>query len=235
MPVVAPVLSALIETNVDTYMAAVRGVHPLNQRNPAYFVALCTAIGTGIALGSPLITFTTADTGLSGIPPVPGVGAGVGIVIDDAYFREQIYTNARTAILSRFGKTRHDAYPPSQGNSGEFLDALAHGVATSVKTHFATAWILASGHPQVYAGAGVINDGNFGGLSSSLVKSSIIASGPTLLGIYFPDLAGAIADAYVSTIETKSTGSVTITGACVPSMAQVCGIPTTGSGAGTAT
>jgi len=235
MPVVGPVLSGLIETNVDSFMGALHGVHPLSQENPAYFIALCTAVGTGIALGSPLITFTTSDSGLTAVPPVPGVGSGIGIVIDDSYFREQIYINARNAILARFGETNHDPYPPSAGNSGEYLDALAHGIAVSVKTHFSTAWILTSAHPQVYQGTGTISDGNFSGLSSSLVKSSIVASGPTLLGIYFPDLAQAIADAYVSTIETMSTGTVTITGVCVPSISQVCAVPGSGSGTGTAT
>lgn len=242
MPVVGPVLGNLIKTKMDSYMNSVSGKSPLSQDNPSYFIAMCTAIGTGIATGSPALTFTTSDSGFKGGPPptasvppyIPGTGSGVGITVDDAFFKEKIYTTIRSSIISEFGDTSHEPYPPSGSNSGQFLLAIAKAVSESVKEHFLTAWTLTSTHPTVYSGSGTIGNGNFSGLVPAAVKSAIQSAAPTLQGPMWPKFCEGIAQAYVDTIHTKSTGNVTIIGVCVPNTSLVCNIPASGSGSGAA-
>jgi hypothetical protein len=234
MPAVGPALAALVQTKMDTYMSAVSGHSPLAQSNPSYFIAMCTAIGTGIATGSPVISFTTSDSGVTSAPPIPGAGTGVGIVVDDAFFKEQIYTNLRNNVIAQFGSTSHDAYPPGSGNSGEFVAAMAQAIAEAVKEHYQTAWTLTSSHPTIYAGSGTIGEGSFSGLVPAAVASAIQSAAPTLAGPFWPQTCQAIAQAYVDTIHTKSTGTVSIIGVCVPSPSQVCGLPGSGSGSGVA-
>jgi hypothetical protein len=226
---------------MDTYLNDASGRSPLAQDDPSYFIAMCTAIGTGIATGSPTISFTTSDSGFKGGPPplavppsIPGTGSGVGITVDDSFFKEKIYTVLRNNIISEFGETSHDPYPPSGSNSGKFLLAIAKAVSESVKEHFLTAWTLTSSHPMIYSGTGTIGNGNFSGLVPNAVSSAMQSAAPTLQGPFWPKVCQGIAQAYVDTIHTKSTGTVTIIGVCVPNASLVCNIPGTGSGSGAA-
>lgn len=235
MPVSGSALSALIQSNVDSRMAAVEGFHPLLQRNPHFYIELCNAIGNGIINGGPVIDFTTNDTGVEGSPLVPGVGSGIGIVTDPTFFIQDAYTRIRNYVIADFGRTLHDPYPPGPKNSGRFLLALVTGINDAFLAYYPTAWTLASTHPQIYRGTGIINDGQFFGLSASTIQSTIIAGAPDFRGRFWPRLAQAIAESYVALIEQHATGQVTITGVCVPSISQICEIGASGNGTGTAT
>jgi len=235
MPVSGPALAALIQSNVDSRMAAVKGFHPLAQKRPNFFIEMCTALGTGIISGGPTISFTTNDSGQEGAPLVPGTGAGVGIVTDPSFFIQDAYSRIRGFILADFGKTSHQAYPPDHDNSGAFLLALVTGINDAFLAYYPTAWTLVSNHPQIYTGTGMITDGQFSGLSSSAIKSAIISGAPDLRGRFWPRLAQGVAESYVALIQQHSTGQVTITGTCVPGPSQVCGIGGSGNGSGTAT
>ncbi len=234
MPVVKSVLLGLITQKVSQKMHAYSGYNPLAQRNPSYFIEMCKAISYGIAEGTPLINFTTSDTGLKGIPPVPGSGTGMGVMVKAQPMSEFIYTFARDSVIAEFGRTEIDVWPPRPKNYGQFLKCITDGVAESVQEHYATAWTFTSVHPAIYTGDGAINDGMFSGISAELVKSLIISYSPSLRGRWWPKMAQAIADGYVKGIHTKSTGSVVIEGSCIPDAMQVCAIPGTGSGTGVA-
>jgi hypothetical protein len=84
-------------------------------------------------------------------------------------------------------------------------------------------------------GTGAINDGQFSGLVATAIQGSIQSLAFNLEGSFWPTLAQAVSESYVALIEQHSTGMVTITGTCVPSISQVCGIGGTGTGTGTAT
>lgn len=240
MPAIPSVLANLVKTNVDTKLSAVTGTSPLSQVNPAFFIEMCTAIGTGIASGSTVINFTTSDTGLGGNPPVPGVGAGVGIIVDDVYFTQKLYTELRNESIASFGSTSHDPFPPGPTNmSGKCLKAMCEGIAISVKTHFQTAWTLTSNHPEVYLGTGNVTNGNFSGLVAASIEALILANSPSLQGIFWPKIAKIVSEVYVDTIHNHSTATVTITGICIPLVppagSQICEIEnTSGSGIGVA-
>lgn len=208
---------------------------PLGQKNPMYFRQFANAIGQGIANGTPLVNFTTADIGVSGIPPVPGVGTGIGIMFDAVFFEVTAYTYIRNAMIANFGKTYHDVYPPRLENSGMYLKALCKAVGESIAEHYKTAWILNSAHPLIYIGTGKINNGMFFGIQEDLVYQSIFSMGFFLKGRAWPIICREIAKAYKLTIETRSTGQVTIVGVCVPSVSQICLINSTGAGTGVAT
>lgn len=228
-------LAALVQTNVNSRMSAVRGHAPLSQPNPSYYIQFATAIGTGIISGGPVIDFTTDDTGNMAAPLIPGTGNGIGIVTDPSFFVEDLYTRTRGYIIADFGKTSHEAYPPSSGNSGQYLLALCEGINDSILSYYPTAWTLSSNHPIIYMGTGIISDGEFSGLSASAIASAIVSGASNFTGVFWPRLAQAISESYVELIEQHSTGMVTITGVCVPSSSQVCGIGGSGTGTGTAT
>jgi len=228
-------LAALIQADVDTRMGAVRQVHPLGQKNPSYYIEMCQAIGNGLITGGPVISFTTNDTGNQGAPLVAGTGAGVGIITDPSFFIQDAYTRIRGYIQADFGRTLHDPYPPSQGNSGEFLLALVTGINDAFMSYYPTAWTLVSAHPQIYSGTGQITNGQFSGLSASAIKSAIMALAPRFHGKFWPRLVQGISESYVELIHNHSTGMVTISGTCVPGPSQVCGIGGSGTGTGTAT
>ena len=234
MPLVPDAIVALIQTTVNANMGAIQGYFPLAGQDPSYFMAMCTGIGTGIALGGPSISFTSSDTGMMGAPPTPGVGSGVGIVVDDSFMAQDMYTNIRNGILAQFGNTAMPAYPPMPREAGAYTLALCEGIATAIKTYFSTAWILSSVDPLIYAGSGTINNGDFTGLVAATIQAQILEASPTLLGPAWPTIATAIAQGYVDTIEQHSTGTLTIVGACIPGVAQVCGLPGAGTGTGTA-
>ena len=231
------ILSALIQARMASNFEAVLDYNPLNGHDTSYFQEFCTAFGSGIATGTITVPFVTADTGLKGIPFVAGVGTGIGIIVDEAFFKETIYTNVRNAILAQFGRTNNIPFPPTTKFNGLVLQAMAEAISHSVKTHFATVWTLTSTHPMIYSGTGLIENGDYSGISSSLVNSQIQVFGPRLSipGSVFPNMSLAVAQAYKTTIETMSTGTVTITGTCSPSVSQVCAVPSTGTGSGVAT
>lgn len=228
-------LSSLVLTKVDTRMAAVQGVHPLDQVHPFYYTTMCTAIGTGIIQAGPVISFVTADSGLKGSPSVPGIGNGTGIITDPTFFVQDLYTRTRGYIIADFGRTTHDVYPPGPKNSGQYLLALCLGINDAILAYYPTAWTLVSSHPTIYTGTGIVNNGNFSGLVATAIKSTIVGLAPTFIGPFWPRLAQAISESYVALIHQHSTGTVTITGSCSPSISQVCGLSGTGSGSGTAT
>lgn len=229
------VLASLIQSDVDSRMAAIRGHHPLLQKNPSYFIEFCHAIGIGIIQGGPVIDFHTTDTGNGGEPLVVGTGAGIGIVIDYSFFVQDLYTRIRNYVIQDFGRTLHDPYVPRPGNSGQYLLALCEGIADALSSYYPTAWTLVSTHPQIYMGTGIINDGQFFGLSAPAIQADILAAAPRFIGRFWPRLAQAISESYVLLIEQHSTGMVTITGTCNASIDQICNISSTGIGTGTAT
>jgi hypothetical protein len=234
MSISGSALAALIQSNVDSRMALIQGYHPLQQKNPFYYIQFAQAIGNGIVSGGPTISFTTNDTGSSGAPLIAGTGAGIGIVTDPTFFVQDLYTRVRDYVLQDFGQTLHSPYPPEPGNSGQYLLALCEGINDSFLSYFPTAWTLVSSDPQIYQGTGIINVGQFSGLSATAIQSSIVSDAPSLMGKFWPRIARAIAESYVALIEQHSTGTVTITGTCTTSDHQVCGIPSTGTGSGTA-
>lgn len=233
MPAVAQALGALIQQKVAANFQKLGG-HPLDQKNPSYFIAFCLAVGKGIADGTPTISFRTVDTGVAGAPPIPGVGTGVGIKVDSEYMSQKMYEAARTSIKSKLGKTLHEAWPPPKGNTGEWLKALTDGIAEAVKEHYQISWILTSTHPIVYAGSGKIVNGGFFGVQEPRVATTIQVAAPVMKGSYWPDLCQAIAKGYTDGIHNRSTGTVTIAGICVPSPGQACGLPLPGAGTGAA-
>ena len=236
MPPSGSALAALIRADVDARMAAIAGHHPLQQRNTHYYIELCDAIGNGIIGGGPIINFTTVDAGLAGVPLVEGIGTGIGIITDPTFFVQDLYTRIRDYVIQDFGRTIHDPYLPGPGNSGEYLLALCQGINDALMSYYPTAWTLASIHPQIYMGTGLINDGQFFGLSISAIQAAIIAGAPDFRGRFWPRLAQAIAESYVGLIEQHSTGTVTITGTCIISITppQTCGITGVGVGSGVA-
>lgn len=234
MPVIISNLSGAIQTEVDSDMASIAGVHPLAQRNPSYFIEMCTAIATGIVNGGPTITFTTSDTGTEGSPPVEGSGSGTGIIVDSSFFTQDLYSRARGYVIADFGNTTHQPYPPQAGNSGQYLLALCQGIGEAIAEIFAEEWVLTSQHPNIYVGTGIINNGDFSGLSALSIASAMVGAAPNFIGKFWPRLAQAISESYVLVITEHSTGHVTITGECIPSDNQACGISGTGSGSGIA-
>lgn len=233
MPAIGPVLTQLIMTKMSSNMKAISGTDPMGQKNPAFFIAFCTAIGNGIALSTKALQFTTQDKGGAGAPPVPGVGVGVGITIDDQHFSKAIYTKARDNVKKQYKKTAHGPWPGNKG-SGRFLKAMSDAIAQGVKEHYATSWVLTSTHLQVYAGAGIIGPGSIKGVVAAATQGQIMQFGSSLAGPGFALFAKAIAEAYEETITQKASGKVQITGICVPSLTQVCGLPLSGTGIGVA-
>lgn len=252
MASVPATLAPMMETEIDTrmvsygssfefdgYTAAARGYGgPLSQPNPIYFKHFCLAAATGISSGSVVINFTTADLGLQGAPPVAGNGTGVGVIVDDLYMSEKMYTAIRTKIMAAFPSSGLiPPWDPGVGSYGSFLKAITDGIAKAVKDHFATAYNLVSAHPQVYQGTGLINatSNKYFGLDQANIKSLIQAAGTMMMGPAWPVYCDGIAEGYVDGIHNKSTGTVVIAGACAPSLSQVCGIgPAPGVGTGTA-
>lgn len=230
-------LTSLIQTKLNSKMQAIAGFAPLSQSNPTYFIQMCTAIGTGIGSNSTSLSFTTDDTGVKGQPLISGSGTGTGIIVDQAYFKEDLYTKIRQKVLDTFGHTSHQVFPPTGTNSGRYLLAIAEAISESVTEHYATAWSLSSSHSTVYAGVGAVNEGNISGLSSGAVGGSIISNAPMLVGPFWPVMAQEIAKSYVDAIHNHSTATITIVGICVPSPppnVQLCGLPASGTGSGSA-
>lgn len=247
MPAIPQALAQLMVQKVAANIQAVSGTSPLATKASPYFTNFFTAIATGIAQGTPTMQFKTADAGFIGIPPVPGVGTGVGVEVDASDMSEKMYTYLRTSIIAKYGSTLHEAWPPSKDNSGQYMKAMTDGIAAAVKEHYKVCWILTSNHLTVYAGTGVIDPTkstdessrkNFTGISSSAVKSLILSNAGLLKGPYLADFADCIARGYKDGIEQKAKGEVTIIGICIPLVppagVQACNIPGSGEGTGVA-
>lgn len=192
------------------------------------------AIGNGIATGVPVISFITKDSGQSGVPPIPGTGTGIGIKVDSDWYTKELYTKLRKTVLEKYGYTSHDPYPPSDDNSGKYLEAMCKGIAEAVKEHYATAWVLTSAHPLVYMGTGLIGNGDLTGVSPSAISPLIQSAAPQFKGEFWPIFCKTVAEVHAEAITKHSTAEVTIIGICIPSPGQVCGLPISGSGSGVA-
>lgn len=102
------VLSDLLQEKLNCKFKRVRVYDgPLAQKDPSYFKNFCDGIGKGVVNGSSSIQFSTADLGFGGAPPIPGVGVGVGIVMDTDYFTEQLYKELRQRIVQLHNQTIH--------------------------------------------------------------------------------------------------------------------------------
>jgi hypothetical protein len=231
------VLSGLVKQYVHDNMAKLPYAGyggPLDQGNPSYYVEFCTAIGSGIADGSKVITLKSEDKGKGGGPPIPGVGAGVGIFVDRNWFNKKLYDEIYAEILKQFGRTLHDPWFPKEGNSGQFLHAVTKGISDAIADHYTTAYKLIGKHPLVYQGVGLVKKGMYSGLSPSAIEGLIMGYAPRFKGVFWPIVAKVVARVYVEAIHMQSTGTLTITGSCKSSPSQVCGVNKTGFGNGTA-
>jgi len=235
MAAVGSVLSLLIQAKVDAKFQEIPGaVSPLAQTNPNFFIDMCNAIAVGIADTTTVINFVTSDTGLSALPLVPGVGASVGLVVDDVFFTEKMYKEVRVQSVLAFGSTGHPVFPPDPNTS--FLEKLCEGIGEAIKEHFATVYTLTSSHAIIYLGTGNANEGDFSGLVAATTETAIFGAATILVGTFWPKLAKAIGIAYVDTILNHTiSNSITITAVCVPSVSQTCELPDPGVGTGTGT
>lgn len=235
MGAISSVLSNLMQNKINDNMAA-SGKYPgpLAQANPSYFISMCTAIATGIADGTKIVNYITKDVGISGLPFVGATGNGIGIKVDAGFLDQAIYTSLRNQAIIDFGSTSHDPFPPTEGNSGGYLQSLSKGIADAVTEHFAVAYNLISTHTTVYYGGGEVKLGAFYGLDSSAIENLIIAASPTMQGSFWPKIVKSISVAYVDSIHNHSTGHVIINGICIPSAGQICGAPFVGAGIGIA-
>ena len=226
MPAVPELLTMLVIKHCADKAKALTNVDPRSTKAASFFIAFCTAVGKGIAEGTPTVMFTTTDSGFTSAPPVPGVGAGIGIKVNSEYMSMKMYTLLRDEAVKKGSK--HAVWPPPDDNGGKYLRAITDGICEAIKEHYATCWILTSAHPLIYQGTGVIDPqkgSKFSGIQDSAVKSLIISYGPLMKGSMWPKMAESISKAYKDGIENMSTGQVAITGVCVPNISQVCNIP----------
>jgi hypothetical protein len=233
MPIIKPAFIETVTSEVAKAMQSVSGVSPLAQPDPSYFKEMCKGFATGIADGISTLQFETKDAGLGSAPPIPGTGAGVGIKLDTAMLIEFCYTECRNGVIEKFGETAHDPFPPSSGNSGEFLQALIQGIIKATEEAFKSQLTLSSNHPMVYLGAGKILQGKFSGLQAADIADKIVAASPNLKGKAWKDFCLSFGKGFIKGVHEGATSEVVITGVCVPSVAQICAIPMTGQGQGT--
>lgn len=259
MPAIGPALGALIKSKVNDYMkTAYPYGGPLAGKVTSYYIEFCMAIGLGIAsksLGK--INWASTDIGMSGTPSAPGVGIGKGILVDKKWFAKNLYlemmtnfphlpawppatkTTEWTDEFDVYHKEVVEVHPPfppkSDYSNGMFMECICTGIADSVESHFKTAWIMQGTHPKVYMGKGKVNEGKFFGLVGADIASGIQAMAPSMSGPYWIKLTNAIGKVYVDAIHKHSkSGPIVISGVCVPSQSQVCGIPGGGIGTGKA-
>lgn len=253
MASIGPVLGLLIQKNAHQFMKEVRDpkgneyagyAGPLGQGNPSHFMKFCNGIANGISQGSAAINFATVDVGAAGGPPMPGVGLGVGIKVDKAWLHKTMYIRLRDDVLRQHGVSIHEPWYPEEGwpengypKAGDpkgFLSALCKGIAYAIEDHFKVAYTLNSAHPLIYVGTGKVLEGKFFGLSDSNIKSLIMTNLAGFTGGSLPTFVEIIAKTYVEAIHKHSKGQVVITGVCIPSTHQVCGILSAGVGTGVA-
>jgi hypothetical protein len=246
MAVQPSVLTQLFTTKAHTYILAADNARvpgranyngPLAQPNPQYFMKYAQGVATGIAIGTPSVNFITADTGVMGAPPIPGAGAGIGIIVDALYFEKTCYSLIQQALQAKYNGTSviepYASLTPT--SNGVYLKAICQALGEAIKEHYATCWTLTSVHPLIYIGTGLIVDGAFSGIQQNLVSSSIMGQLSGFNGDFLQTMIDQIALAYKMTIEKMSTGQVAIVGVCVPSPGQICGIGSVGAGTGVAT
>lgn len=228
---------------------------PLAQQDNSYYLEYCNAIGKGIVLGSPVIQFVTKDTGFMGAPFRVGTGVGLGIIVDKDYFTKKLYNEIRDRAIAEHGSTNHPAWcdeydavndpfnplpadhcslQANQYNPRNFLTAMCEAVSETVTEHYAAFRILASTHPTIYAGESEIEEGGYLGIDPNSVASSIQGLAPRMQGVFWPSICQAIGAAYTDAIHNHSTGTIIISGICIPSESQGCGVPSVGIGTGTA-
>jgi hypothetical protein len=256
MAVNGDLLATLLKTRMDAkFKSVIPYSGPLAQNNPSYYLQFCDAIGKGIIDGSPVINFITKDIGLSGGPPIVGTGNGIGIKMDKNWFLKNLYIEIRDSSLANYGTTSHPPWcddwdaindplnplppehcslNPNQYNPYNFLTAMCEAIAECVSEHNEDFRILQSTHPTVYLGQGEIEERGFIGLVPNAISSAILGYGSNFTGSFWPVLCEKIGSIYARTIMEHSTGKVIITGSCVPSTSQVCGLPGVGAGTGTA-
>ena len=256
MPISGTILGATLKIKMDSkYKQVIDYSGPLAQQDPSGFISFCEGIANGIIQGSQTIQFVTKDTGFKGNPPKTGVGVGLGINIDTAWFTKNLYIALRQSSIDTYGQTTHPAWcdewdavsTPSnplpsthcsflnnQKNPYNFLTATCEAISESISEHFSQFLFLQSSHPMVYSGTGQIEQGGLFGLIPQTIASSMSSAAPNLQGQFWPIMCQKIAEIYSQAIMTKSTGEVIITGICIPSNSQVCGIPSVGIGNGTA-
>lgn len=229
---------------------------PLLQSNPSYYMNMCDAIGKGVVDATPSIQFVTADAGVVGTPPRPGTGIGQGIILDVNWFTRKLYTSLRAKFIGQYGSTSHPVWcdgwdqfgtvenplpvnhcslHPNHMNPYNFLTAMCEAISECVSEHYAQFRVLNSTHTMVYSGVGNIQEGGFIGVDSNLVSSTIQGLGTAMQGSAWPSICQAIGESYAEAIMQHSTGEVVITGVCVPSQSQTCGVPGVGVGSGAAT
>ena len=234
MAVSPSALASLVQSNVNTRMQAISGHAPLSQKDPSYFIEFTQAIGSGIISGAPTLILATNDSGSAGIPPIPGTGSGTGLTIQQTFFVEDLYTRIRGYVLADFGRTTHDAYPPSSGNSGNNLLAICQGIQDAFLAYYPTAWTLTSVNPDIYQGRASVPAGSISGVSATAVSGAILAMAPKLQGKFWPRIAQAVGESYAELINAHTATHV-ITGICVPGPSQVCNIRNSeGNGTGVA-
>lgn len=199
MPLSGSSLSDLMKGHVDQNIKSIDGPGPLGQSDPSYFEQMMEAIGKGTVEGtSGILTFVATNPP----PPVPTPPySAQGLIFDAAYFEKTLYNKLRTLSLSISGSTLHDPYPPSKGNSGEFLKAMCAGLATALKVHFLNAPELVS--PQTSPSSSKIDKGQFSGLIPAVISQNIISKASNLNGVFFPQFSLAYASVYTITVHTK--------------------------------
>jgi hypothetical protein len=241
MPVITLDLIQKIRTRLEDGWSQIG-----SRSNTSYYMEMTQAVGTGISDSINSAGFTTEDNGLSGIPFRSGKGIGYGIFVDREILTREIYSRIRqksqTFAQSIGGDTGHPVYnrpyiipenyeleysPPD--NNALFI--FAKGIAESVYECFSTQIILNSNHPMIYFGEGEVV--SFTAIDASIISGRIFSNSSTLLGAMWPKICDAIGEAVDYTLQNHTTGEVLITGICVPSGSQSCGIPLYGVGTGT--
>lgn len=212
--------------------------NPFSQKNPIYINQLFKAISTATFTSIKATMVTTADTGFGSSPPIPGVGIGK-LIADEFDMHSRIYTLIRESVRVNLGiESLHDVYPPSQGNSGEMLQALIQSFTLVAKETYDHS-IINSIHPLVYSGNGQIDTGNGVGivlpLQPNIMINQILGMTPLLIGKFWPKFVEAYSFGFFQNVVQKTKGNVAITGVCVPNIALVCNLPMIGVGTGTLT
>jgi hypothetical protein len=207
------------------------GQNPFAQKNPSYLIEFIHSISNTLAMDCLQITCVTVDAGIGAAPPMPGVGIGKMTVVNEPLLG-RIYTRVREAVIREFGRTAHEAWPPTEG-SGIYLRAILESFTQTTTDFYNKNLTIASVHPFVYTGAYKVTNGGFLAPQPNIIASDIMGKAPSLKGRFWPIFVKAFADGYVEYIQQDLTGTGAITGICVPSVAQVCGLPLPGAGTGT--
>ena len=224
--IVQPALAQNMRANCISRLSALNA--PFDS---SYSVEFFNAIATGVANTINGAQFATSDTGFGGTPPIPGAGTGVGLFVNKPLFVQKLYTEMRASSASCASTlnatTGHPAWPPPEDNA---LLLMCRGIVDAIDTALRSQAILTSTHPLVYSGTGVIT--NLSGFSPSSISNFIKTAANSLQGVCWPFLCAGIGQSCFEIFSNSTTGTLTITGICVPNVSQACNIPRTGSGSG---